>query len=418
MIGLPRIAMASLAARRGTAVLVVAAIALAVALLLAVERVREAARESFAAPVTGTDLVVGARSSALPLLLHAFWSLGDPPAEMSFAALQSIRAHPAVAWAVPIALGDSYRGYRVVGTDVAFFEHFRHGDDRALAMQAGRWNRELFDAVLGAEVAARLSHEAGDRIALSHGTTVDGAGHDELPFTVAGVLAPTGTPVDRSVFVSLEAIEAIHLGWQGGRPMPGLSIPAEFVRKFDLAPKRVTAALVGLKRRSDAFAMQRHIESRRDEPLTAALPGIALDELWRLLEGVERLLRAVAVLVAALGIAMLVAVMLAGLAARRRELALLRAVGARPVHLFALLAIESVALALLGCVAGVLLLTLAIPLAAPKLAEFGILLAQRAPGAAEWAVLAAVPAAAAVASLIPGVSAYRRALADGLAPTA
>jgi putative ABC transport system permease protein len=271
----------SIANRGLTVVLTIVAVALSVAMLLGVERLRSDAREGFAQTISGTDLVVGARSGAVQLLLCSVFHIGDATNNVSWKSLQTIAGHPQVEWLVPLSLGDSHRGFRVVGTTAEFFERYRYAEARELRFEQGRPFDDVFDAVIGAEVAARLGYTAGDAIVVAHGTgDVSFAQHDDKPFTVVGVLARTGTPVDRSVLVSLAGIEAIHLDWAGGARMPGLNIPAEQVRRFDLEPKEVTAALVGLKSRVAVFRVQRYINTYPDEALTAALPGATLQQLW------------------------------------------------------------------------------------------------------------------------------------------
>jgi putative ABC transport system permease protein len=276
----------------------------------------------------------------------------------------------------------------------------------------------LYDAVIGAEVADRLGYRLGQSITLSHGAGgLPGAEHADKPFTVVGILARTGTPVDRTVHVSLEAIEAIHLDWASGAPMPGVVIPAEQARKFDLKPKQVTAALVGLKGRVAVFAVQRFVANYADEALMAVLPGVALDELWQVVGVGEKALLGMSAMVAIVSLAGLIAVVLAGLNERRRELAVLRAVGAGPRHVLLLLALEGVLITLIGVTLGVLLTVVLIAVAGPWMqAQFGIGLKLSAPSATEWALLASVLVAGLLASLIPGLRAYRLSLADGLSP--
>lgn len=411
-------------ARRGTLVPMLVAIALATALLVAIERIRHDARKSFTQSVSGVDLVVGPRGGAVPLMLHAVFRIGDTGTGMSWESYQRIAAHPAVDWALPLALGDSYRGFAVLGTTPDYFARFRHGDRQALTLATGRPFSGLFEAVLGSEVARRFGHRPGERIALAHGSghiegLPAGPGHDDRPFTVVGVLAPTGTPVDRSVHVSLESISALHVDWVGGAPVPGLSLPAEALTKFDLSPKEISAALIGLKRRADAFRMQRHIDGLRDEPLMAVLPGIALDELWRTLGLLERTLFAVSALVVAVGLAGLAATMLAGLVERRRELAVLRALGAGPGALCLMLLAEGFLVTAAGAAAGLALLTAGSAVAAPWLLDrFGIVLTQRLPTAGELLLVAAIIATGLLTSLIPAWRAWRMSLADGLTPRA
>ena len=406
----------SIANRRLTVALTVAAVALAVAMLLGVERLRHDAREGFASTLSGTDLVVGARSGPVQLLLYSVFHIGNATSNLSWDSVQAIAAHPQVAWLVPLALGDSHRGFRVIGTTEGYFAHYRFGQGQPLRFAAGRPFEGLFDAVVGAEVAARLGYAVGQAIVVSHGAgEVSFADHADKPFTVVGVLARTGTPVDRSVLVSLAAIEAIHLDWHGGAPLPGVSIPAEQVHKFDLEPKSVTAALVGLKSRAAVFRVQRFVNEYRAEPLLAVLPGATLQELWNLVAVAERALLAVSALVVLVGLAGLVAVMVASLGERRRELAILRALGASPGQIFLLLALESLVLSVLGCLIGLALVQGAAALAGPwLLAHHGLLLSAGLPSASEWALLGAVLGAALVASLVPGLRAYRYSLADGM----
>lgn len=424
----------SIANRRLSVALTVVAVALAVALLLGVERLRNDARAGFAQTLSGTDLVVGARSGPVQLLLYSVFHLGNATNNVSWASIEHVAGLPQVKWLVPIALGDSHRGHRVVGTTAAFFTHYRHGEARALAFAAGRpfadapaRAEDIFEVVIGAEVAARHGYRIGQRIVLSHGSVgggIGGAGnaggprfaeHADKPFTIVGVLARSGTPLDRALLVSLEGIEAIHIDWMGGAPMPGVTIAPEHVRKFDLRPKSVTAALVGLHSRTAVFRVQRQINTHADEALTAILPGATLQELWGLVGIAEQALLAMSALVVAVGLAGMIAVVVASLGERRRELAILRALGASPRQVFALLAVESVLLALAGIAVGLALLYGAGVALAPWLAsQHGLQLSLGWPTTGEWRLLAAVLVASLLASLVPALRAYRYSLADGM----
>ena len=414
--------------RRGTLALVVLSIALATALLLSLERLRTDIRSSFAQAVSGTDLVVGARTGPVQLMLYAVFRVGSATSNIGMDSVRAIADHRAVAWVVPISLGDSHRGRAVVGTTPDYFTRFAYGDKQPLVVAKGRAFSGtldgLYEAVLGAEVARALGYTLGQRIILAHGLAgLDGAlaaEHGDKPFTVVGILAPTGTPVDRSVHVSLQALEAIHLDWVGGAPLPasaGLTITAENARKFDLEPKQVTAALVGLKGRAAVFNVQRFVNGYEAEPLMAVLPGVALDELWAVVGLGEKALLAMSGLVALVSLASLVAVVLAGLNERRRELAVLRAVGAGPRHVLLLLAAEGAWVTGLGAVLGAAGAALAVGFAGPWVQQqFGITLSAGAPTAAQWGLFTAVLAAGMLASLVPGLRAYRLSLADGLSP--
>jgi putative ABC transport system permease protein len=421
MIG--RLALRSAWNRRDTLLLTVLSIALSTFLLLSVERLRTDVRESFAQAVSGTDLVVGARTGSVQLMLYAVFRVGSATNNVRMDSIEAIARHRAVAWVVPLSLGDSHRGFPVLGTTTGYFEHFRHGDRQPLVLAQGRpfagTLDGLYEAVIGAEVARRLGYVPGQRITLTHGSGGSALGqeHADKPFTVVGVLAPTGTAVDRTVHVSLEAITAIHLDWAGGAPMPGVAIPAEAARKFDLAPKEVTAALVGLRSRAAVFAVQRHVAAHEGEPLMAVLPGVALDELWQAVGVGERVLQLMGALVAAVSLAGLVAVVMAGLNERRRELAVLRAVGAAPRHVLALLAVEATAVTAAGAALGTLAAAIAVVAAGPWLqATYGISLQLADPTEGQGLALAAILAAGVLAGLVPGWRAYRLSLADGLSP--
>lgn len=419
MMAILRLALQSAWSRRATLGLMFASIALSTTLLLAVERIRIDTRQSFVQSVSGVDLVVGPRSGSLQLMLYAVFHAGSASHNMRWASYQEIARHPATAWAVPLALGDSHRGYPVLGTTPAYFEHFRHGDRQALRFTDGHAFQGLFEAVLGSEVAARLGYRVGQKITLSHGSIDAGEGlaHDDKPVAVVGILAATGTPVDRTVHVSAESITALHLDWVGGVPVPGLNIPADAVTKFDLTPKDITATLVGLKQRTDVFRMQRFVNEYREEALMAVLPGVVLDELWQTLGLLERTLLGISSLVVVIGLTGLAATLLAGLGERRRELAILRALGAGPLTLCAMLTLEGLLVASAGVLAGLLLVGGATIFVGPwLLANFGIVLSSPLPGRDELLLIGAIVGTALLVSLIPGWRAWRMSLADGLTP--
>jgi putative ABC transport system permease protein len=404
--------------RRVTLGLTLVAIALSVCLLIGVERVRQDARESFAQSVSGTDLIVGARTSPVQLMLYAVFRIGAATNNMRWQSFLHLAESPEVAWAIPLSLGDSHRGFPVLGTTTGYFEHFRYGQAQPLEFAAGKPFSDVFEAVLGAEIAQQLGYRLGDKIILNHGMGDVGlAEHADKPFTIVGVLARTGTPVDRTIHISLQAMQAIHLDWQGGAPLPGLVIPPEYVRKFDLAPKEITAALIGLKNRAAVFKMQRVVNEYQAEPLLGVLPGVVLDELWQVVGIVERTLLAISAMVVAVGLTGLVAVVLASLNERRRELAILRSVGARPIDVFMLLAAEGFCLSVLGAILGVALLDIATVVLAPIVhTHFGLVLQLRFISMTEFGWLGIVVGVASVASIIPGYRAYRLSLVDGLSP--
>lgn len=404
--------------RRFTLGLTLIAIALSLCLLLGVERIRQDARAGFSRSISGTDLVVGARTSPVQLMLYSVFHIGAATNNIRWQSFQRLSEQPEVAWAIPLSLGDSHHGFPVLGTSADYFEYFRYGNSKRLEFAAGGAFSQIFDAVLGAEIAGHLGYRIGDKIILNHGMAdVDLAEHADKPFTVVGVLARTGTPVDRTVHISLRAMQAIHLDWQGGAPIPGLVIPPDYVGKFDLTPKEITAALVGLKTRAAVFKMQRWVNDYEDEPLLGVLPGVALDELWQVVAIAERTLIAISAMVVAVGLIGLIAVVLASLNERRREMAILRSVGAKPFDIFVLLAAEALIVSVLGAALAVVLLdAVTVALGAMLQTRFGVFVQFRVVSAAELVWLTSAVASALLASLVPGYRAYRMSLADGLNP--
>ncbi len=415
-----RLALASLANRRFTVWLTVFAIALSVCLLLAVERIRTETRSSFASTISGTDLIVGARSGSINLLLYSVFRLGNATNNIRWDSFETIAHDPKVQWAIPISLGDSHRGYRVMGTSSAYFEHYQYGRGQALQLAQGQTfgnGDDPFAVVLGAEVAEALHYQLGQQLILAHGVaTISLSKHDDKPFTLVGILQRTGTPVDRTLHISLQGMQALHIDWQNGMPAQGKNrVSAEQARRMDLQPQAITAALLGLKSKIATFSVQRQINEFRGEPLLAILPGVALQELWSLMGSAEKALMVVSLFVVLTGLIGMLTAILTSLNERRREMAILRSVGARPWHIASLLIVEAFALALAGVLLGLVLLYLAIALAQGYVqANYGLLLPLALPSRYEWTLLGAILAAALLMGAIPAWRAYRQSLADGL----
>ncbi|HBM07001.1 ABC transporter permease [Pseudomonas sp. Choline-3u-10] len=413
-----RLALASLNNRRFTALLTVFAIALSVCLLLAVERVRTEARASFASTISGTDLIVGARSGSVNLLLYSVFRIGNATNNIRWESFEHFAEHPRVSWAIPISLGDSHRGYRVMGTSSAYFDHYRYGRKQPLQLAQGRpFADDPFEVVLGAEVAEALKYTLDDQLVLAHGVaTVSLVKHDDKPFRVVGILKRTGTPVDRTLHINLAGMEALHIDWQNGMPARGAArIDAEQARQLDLQPKQITAFMLGLNSKIATFTLQREINGYRGEPLLAILPGVALQELWSLMGTAEQALFVVSLFVVLTGLIGMLTAILTSLNERRREMAILRSVGARPWHIAGLLVVEAFSLALAGALFGLLLLYIAIAVAqGPLQSHYGLYLPLALPSAYEWSLLAGILMAGLLMGCVPAWRAYRQSLADGL----
>ena len=415
---LMRLVGASLWSRRLAAFFVVLAVAVSTVLYLSVERLRAGAWDSFASTISGTDLIVGARSGGVQLMLYSVFRIGNATNNITWESVEDVTALPDVAWTVPLSLGDSHRGFRVVGTSESYFERYRYGSDRALGFGEGGEFADLFDVVIGADVAAALGYGLGDRVVIAHGLgSADLVQHDDLPFTVSGVLERTGTPVDRSLHVSLDAITAIHVDWQSGA-RARQTTPADVLRARaeagELEPEAVTALLIGTSSRLAVFRTARAINDYPEEPLLAVLPGVALQELWSVIGTAERALAGVSLMVVLTAIVGLVATVLATLEQRRREIAVLRSLGAPPRTIAGLLVAESGLLALVGVVLGLLAVTLAMPWANEWLqGRYGLQLAVGV-SSRDAAVLALIVLAAFLAALVPAWRAYRMSLNEGL----
>ncbi|MCP4187339.1 MAG: FtsX-like permease family protein [Gammaproteobacteria bacterium] len=406
----------SLVNRRSTAILTVISIAVSVSLLLGIEKIRIDARDSFTNTISGTDLVVGGRSGSIQLLLYSVFRLGQATNNIRWQSYKDIAALPGIKWTVPLSLGDSHRGFRVLGTNLDYFKFYRYGSKKALQFSSGRAFDGILDAVIGSQVAATLSYRVGDKMVINHGlSNSDLNAHQDKLFRVAGILEPTATPVDQTVHISLEGIEAMHLGWQNGVLIPGTNTSLQRARKSQLQPKEITAFLIGLENRMTAFKFQRRINEYAADPLLAIFPGIALHELWQLMAVAENALLIISSLVVIASLIGMLAVSLAGLNERRREIAILRSVGAGYWHIIGLLILESILLTLLGMTFGIALVYLLLAILQPVLeASYGIQLTLALPNQRELVMLVLIFIAGFMVSLIPAYRAYRNSLIDGL----
>ena len=409
-----RLALASLAARALTVAMTIIAIALSVALFLGVEKVRTGAKASFADTISGTDLIVGARSGSVQLLLYSVFRIGNATNNLTWKSYQDIAARTEVDWIVPISLGDSHRQFRVMGTTPAFFDHYKYRSGKSLAMRDGAIISDLFDAVIGADVATTLGYNIGDPIVVAHGLA-SFIEHKDQPFRVSGILEKTGTPVDRTVIVSVQAIEAIHVDWQTGAQRPGQATPADVIRQMELEPQAITAALVGVKSRLRVFGLQRSINEYTQEPLLAILPGVALQELWQIVGIAETALIGVSIMVVVTALIGMMATIFSSLNERRREMAIFRAMGARPRVVLGLLVLEAVLMAALGAILGLALLYVGLFVGQPLIdSAFGLWLPIEAPTLRELWAMFGVIVAGAIVSMVPAFRAYRMSLADGM----
>ena len=412
--------------RRHALAMVALSVSVSVLILLGVQQLRHDARQSFTQALSGVDLIVGPRGSASELMLYSVFQVGRPSRNMAHEAYLSLRALPQVRWAVPVQLGDTYRGFPVLGTTPELFEVFQTQGAR-LQWAQGRPFADpqadagaVVEAVLGAQVAARHGLSVGDRLVLTHGRS-DGLApdHADQPFTVVGVLQATGAPIDRNVIISLQGFEALHQG-MGAPGLPwlgGVGAAPTVAERAALVPRELTAVWVGLHARTEVFSARRGIERLPQDSLMAVLPGVALDELWQVVKLAENALLAIGVLVAVSGMLSVAAVLMVGLSARRKELAVLRALGATPLALLGLVWLEALGVCLLGMLGGLVLHGLGLWALQDLLrTELGIAVQWGWPTAEVAWSLAGLVLAAWLAASVPALRAYRLSLVDGLHP--
>lgn len=358
----------SIAQRKLSAFLCILSIGLSVALYLGVSRVKQQAENSFMSTVSGVDLLVGARSGEINLILYSLFHMGSPLNNIRYSSFEQIKQMPEVAWAIPISLGDSYHGFRVIGTDQSIFKYYKYGDKKHLTFQSGGNFENLFEIVIGNHVATSKNLKVGDSIHLAHGAGhTNLLEHDNISFKVVGVLDQTGTPLDRAVLASLEAIEAIHIGWDTGVPT---DLPDQNLLKVEnLKPASITSFLISTKSKFQLLRLRHKLAKFPAEPLSAIIPGLALSKLWNLLADVEKSLLIISFCVLIVGIFSIVVSLINTLQARKKEMAVLRAIGATPKHIAGLFLVEGPLLTSIGIVFGILLLAIVQVFLFPEIAK-------------------------------------------------
>jgi putative ABC transport system permease protein len=399
--------------RKVTSALTIFSVSCSIAILLTVRKMKEAARGSFESTISDVDLILGARSSDINLMLYSVFRIGNATNNITWQSYLDVAARPEIAWIIPFQLGDSHRGFRVLGTDRTYFEHFKFGKGQALQFSEGRPFAAINEVVIGSEVSKKLDYKVGSEIFLSHGIgDASFQEHKEIEFVIVGVFKPTGTPVDRTVHTSLEAIEAIHKGWENGAP-PVEAIKTDLAERFAIS--QVTSAMIGLKEKTAVFKVQRFINEYPEEALQGAMPGVAFMQLWNIVGVIETAFTIVSYLVLISGLIGMVTALLTSLSERRREMAILRALGARPIDILLLLLGETTALVSLSALLASIFLLSSMYLITPWLgSEFGLHLELITVSMNDAIILLFVVASGMVAGMIPAISAYRNSLSDGL----
>lgn len=407
----------SLKNRRVTSLLTVASIAMSVCLFLGVEKIRVGARDGFSNSISQTDLIVGARGSPIQLLLYTVFRVGNATNNISWKTYQHFKSHPDVKWTIPYSLGDSYRGYRVVATDASFYQYYRFASDRIVALSEGVIPATLFDVTIGAEAADKLHSKLGDPVILSHGIAdVSFQKHEDKPFRVVGILKRTGTPIDRSVYITLEGMEAIHMDWgDGAPPLPGQGIKPKDLRNRKIDIGLITSFLLRTNNRIETLKLQREINTYEEEPLTAIIPGVALSELWSNIAFAETGLKAVSGFVVVVGLMAMFIALYSSLNERRREMAIYRAIGVSAGFIGSLLLIEAFLLTVTGALVGTAFTYAVVAAFQPMIHDFlGLLIPLSGLSFAEWMYLGILLVLGTAVGTVPALLAYRHSLVDGL----
>ena len=404
----------SLYARLLTVSMTIFAISLSLMLYLSVEKLRSSAYTSFTNTISQTDLIVGSRTGSVQLLLYSIFRIGNATNNITWESYQDIIEKDEVEWAVPISLGDSHKGYRVMGTNKDFFKHYKYRGNKSLVIKDGKYFSDLYDVVLGFGVAEKLDYQINSSIIVSHGLK-SFTDHDDQPFKVSGILAKTGTPVDNTIIVSLKAIEAIHVDWSSGAKIPGQITPIDEIRKMDLATSNITAVLLGIDSKLKIFQFQRWINEYPEEALTAILPGVALQELWRIVGVVENILLGISFVVILTTLMGMAAIVLSSLNERRREMAIWRAMGASPKIVIGLLMLEALIISSVSIFLSTFLLFILLYFLQPWIdTTYGILVTVEMLSLSDIYIFILFIFAAMFVSLIPALRAYWFSINDGM----
>ena len=364
-------------------------IAVIVALLL----INAQLNNEFMKNLRGIDLVVGGKGSPMQLILSSVFHLDIPTGNIPLEEAEKLEQHPLVKTAIPVALGDNYNGFRIVGTNAEYIAHYEG------QYTQGRVFTQPMEAVLGSDVAAKFQHQLGDKIVGAHGLVNSDDLHSDFPYTVVGILAPTNTVLDRLVLTPVESVWHVH-------EHPDADDPEEVAYKKAHPGKEITALLISYKSPMAAATMPREVN--KSTSMQSASPAFEVARLVSFMGvGADTLATFGWYLIALAGFGIFVALYNA-MNERRYDLALLRSFGASPAKLLGLVITESLILAVIGAVAGILLGHLFVEIAANWLAqEKHIHVTGKLFLPEEAWLLAASVAIGLLAAILPAIRVYR-----------
>ena len=407
------IAIKSLLYRKSSILLTIATISLSLFVMLGVDHVRQQAKSSFTSTVSGVDLIVGTRTGSLNLLLYSVFRLGTPTANIDWQSYKNLSENDLVSWAVPISLGDSHKGYRVLGTTPGYFKFLSYANKNPLRFKKGREFEDIFGLVLGASVANKLGYDIGDKITLSHGIgRTSFKTHDNLPFKVVGILEATGTPIDQTLHISLQGLEALHVS-QPFSHNDTYTTSLKLADSLHLTPNSVTAVFVGLKSKISVFNFQRQINSNKNEPLSAILPGLALSQFWQSVSVFDNTLSVITYLVLGCSLIGLTATMLSSIRERTHELRLIKVIGATSWFVFLLIEFEALLITFVSTLVTLTCLSITLLLSREfVLVNYGITLDPKVLTQSGAQLLIGVFICTVIAAIPPAIKANRKATID------
>ena len=374
-------------------------IALAGGLLMSVWVVKEQSQRTFTQVNTGFDAVLGARSSKLQLVLNAIFHLEASPGNVAASDYEYIKRHPAVKLAIPIAVGDNLRGYRIVGTIPEFFTDVEYTPGRHFALSAGKlFDPSAKEAVVGSFAARKLGLAVGDTFHPFHGLIYDARNQHAETFLVTGILAPSNTPADKVVWIPIHGLQTMS----GHDPR---------------AATDVSAVLVQLRSPSAGFMLD-IMYNKQGNRLTFAYPiGAIMAELFQRIGWFDKVLALVAYLVAIVSAAGVLVAIYNSMASRRRDIAILRALGAGRLFLFGAIVLEATAIGAIGMALSFAAYAGIVSAVAVIIQDqTGVLIETFAYSPVMLWAPAGMIALCAVCGLLPAWKAYRTDVAENLAP--
>jgi len=445
--------------------LIILTLSASISLFFTVTRIQESVRVGFQNTVSGVDSIIAARGGNLQILLNSVFLIGEPPNKITWESYKDIDKMKGINFLVPISLGDSHKGYRVVGTTNSYFKNIKFGNKKDLTFSAninkGIGFSNVFDVVIGSSVAEKLNYSIGSEIEITHGLGKSGVvhsfnsskeddhddhadhdddaehedhddhvdhdddakhedhddhaehAHDMAGFKVSGILEATGTPIDSAVYISVLGYEVIHKGWIANQKV--MDISEEHLMDEDLEPTSISAIFVSLKNRTQIFQLQRDVLNYKKEALSAVLPGLTLSRLWALTSNIDKAFKIITAFIIFIALLGMTAMTIAGLNSRRREMAILRSVGASPRVVVSLLLIESVIISLISTIIGYLMMFFIFYFGQGILENhYGIYIEGYSIKYDDVKIILAIVFCSLLATIIPAFRVYRSTLRDGL----